>query len=225
MTASQSHRSELSIDIESIVRGVVRQVCAETHAKVIGGVVSVSTIESLPESTTQVQMDPSAVVTPAALDEMRRRRLSWCSSSTDQPILPSQPFANPAQVGTETDSQRDVWLTSDQTHIDQSAAIAQQLRRRGINLCSSIVAESPDLVRVHVSATPAERVLQFFREGVAAIVISRLNDVPRFTREISRCVFVLDAIHLNLMEMTNCTALLSRVAKNPDALSARGTLI
>lgn len=183
-----------SIDPERIA-AIVRKVVARltepnrgtepNQGKGITGVVSVKTIEQ--HTGKRLVITKSAVITPAARDEARRRGI-------------------PIERTNETRVSAAHEATDAITDIDnpqRAETIRQQLRRRGIELSTSYVV---------LSDSPAREVYRQISNGQSAAMVTELADVERFHHELAPTVWVFDMKRLNVPAAVNAAAKISQLA-------------
>lgn len=131
-------------------------------------------------STIHVRND--SVVTPSAKDEAKLRNIT---------LHRSQPSHSLSQLSTAPTHQ-----IIDRNG-DWAAPITSQLSRRGDGMVQA---------NVILTDTPAREVAQQFGLGKTAVMITQLNDVPRFASELEPDAWVLDRKRLNLVTAVNVIA-------------------
>lgn len=154
--------------------------------------ITTATLNGMPSGKQQLLVEPQAVVTPAARDELRQRGIQMVRRDAK----PSRAAAQPSRFLRMT--------ASGSKDSELLASLKRQLATRGVAHCDR-AAKS-----IVLSSNPARVVYDQITQGRSAVCISRLSDVTRFTAELSFDVFVLDTEHLNLMACVNAAAAISR---------------
>ncbi len=208
-----------NVDIASIVEQVLRRLRDQTNtngspskpathapsAHVLSDkVISVDVIRGIPSGVTQVQLS-GGIVTPAARDEMRARgiTLAGAESTSAAAIKPAS-----------NSGKRFIQLHTDTSSKSIRDALARQLTLRGVDHCPR--AHRSVIVTEH----PATALLGRIQSGARAVLITRLEDIPRFASEIDADTFVLDMQRFNLVALVNAAssiAQLSTSAKSQEA--------
>lgn len=154
----------------------------EQGVALIRGVVSQATVGRLPASTREIVVAARGVVTPAAVDEAKRRRIS---------IRRAEPGrAEPAGSGVAA-----AYPIEDRDHLGRAEAVSAGLTRRGI--------PAPSGVRIVLSDAPGRAVHEEIRGGAVAVAVRRLSDVDRFGREFDPTCWVLDMVDLDPVAALN----------------------
>lgn len=164
------------------VRGEGRVGMVEIHDRVV----TLQTLQSIPDGAV-VTMPPSAIVTPAAKDELRQREIEW-SMQGDGPAKPSH-GALPKVSGPADES---------------NDAIAHQLRRRNVPWPQTAIELSDD---------PETAVWGHHRQQTRAAVCHALTDVPRLQRTFAPEVWVVSTLDRTLMETINLVAAIDRARR------------
>lgn len=154
----------------------------EPGVALFGGVVSQATVGRLPASTREIVVTARGVVTPAAVDEAKRRRISIRRVETGR--------AEPADSGVATD-----YPIEDRDRLGRAEAVSAGLTRRGI--------PAPSGVRIVLSDSPGRAVYEEIRGGAVAVPVRRLSDVDRFGREFDPTCWVLDMVDLDPVAALN----------------------
>lgn len=142
-------------------------------------VISVETIQA--HQTTQLTVASSAVVTPAARDEARRRGITI--QRIDQPTAPTNP-STPHNI-------------IDADNPKRAETVHDQLKRRGVSLGAA---------KIVLSDAPAAEVHRQILSGKRATMVATIADVPRFAAELDPQVWVLDMQRLNIPAAVNTVA-------------------
>lgn len=188
--------SSQTIDREAVAN-IARQVLArlaviaqqEDATAIDDRVVSVESLRGLPGGTKQLAIHPNAVVTPAAGDEARDRGIT---------LLRIDHTTNPER----TTTMQVASAIRDTEQPERSAAIQQQLDRRGVDLGTH---------QIILSDTPAREVWQqCTSQAERAVMVSALDDVNRFAEQLDPTVWVLDMKRLNLIAAVNVIAAITR---------------
>ena len=173
--------------IDRLVREVIRRLMASTNGEtetIDEKVVSVTTIENIPEAKKRISIRPGTIVTPAARDEAKKRSITITHTTTRE---------TEQQPTTTTDS-----AIVDTANPERAESLVAQLRRRGI--------ASPS-TQIILSETPARDVYeQCSRHGQRGVMVMSIADVDRFAVELSPTAWVLDMTRLNLIAATNIVA-------------------
>ena len=194
MPVSSSTVDTSKIDIESIVRLVLRRLTNETVVPLQQRVIDVAAVESLSKDVQTVEPSLNSIITPAAKDELRLRGIGIrVGHSGSVPVEP--PSIHPSAESA---------LTADPGQCELAGVIQQQLVRRGVSMAFV------DRARIHLSIDPASALISFIRSGSSAVLINRLSDIPRFTHAACPSVYVLDAGTLNFMELVNAAAAIAK---------------
>ncbi|MCM2369536.1 hypothetical protein [Aporhodopirellula aestuarii] len=198
------------IDLESIVRRVLRELGAMENkpapAPAVGSVVidqsvvAVADVEAIPAAVKHVELRPRAVVTPAARDELRHRGISITTQHSERSAAAGSESKPPVQPGT-----RAIDLQAD-GDVSESllASVKKQITLRGVRLCNRAS------VSVILSSRPATTAHHACGTDRCVVSINRVDDVRRFLAELSPNVFVLDVKHLHVVAITGA---ISAIAK------------
>lgn len=141
-----------------------------------------------------VRLVSGAVITPAARDEARSRRIQFAGGSIGREVVKAS--APPITISVPGQSVAD------------DCPIAQQLTRRGIQL--------PAHINVIWTLTPAAEVVRQCASGSVAVMLTRLADIDRFAAEVSPKVWVIDRDQVNLVAATNMAARIARLDVGND---------
>ena len=140
------------------------------------------TLDSLDSiSDSRVTVDHRAVVTPSARDEASRRGIKIVFAD-------SEAASGTSVRAPVADGQLDAFET--------------QIVRRGIAI--------PSGVRVIWCDSPAEVVFQECRQGIRAVMVTAVSDVPRFADQFAPTTWVLDRQRLSLIAAVNAAAAIAR---------------
>ena len=165
--------------VAALVREVIARLQQQDTTTSNDRVISLETIQA--HQTTQLAIAPSAVVTPAASDEARRRGITI--QRIDQPA-------------TRT-NQSTTYSVIDADNPKRAETVHDQLQRRGA---------SPNSATVVLSDTPAAEVHRQMLAGKRATMVAAVADVPRFAAELDPQVWVLDMKRLNIPAAVNTVA-------------------
>lgn len=192
-TTSASNRSATNLPSEAWVGQIAREVLRRLRSEVSSAerpsqtpavkLVTLETLRSL-GSSAELRLTASAVVTPAAKEEARRRGIRLVTAT-------SEPAAEHSVPATADGEFADDLLTA-------------QLNRRGVTL--------PDGVDVVWTQTPAVAVCQHCSAGKRAVMVTTYADVDRFFAELSPQVWILDAERLSLVAATNVATRIARLS-------------
>ncbi|MEO9932210.1 hypothetical protein [Rhodopirellula bahusiensis] len=201
-----------NVDITSIVEQVLRRLRDQTDTSVSPSkptpndetvhvlndkVISVDVIQGIPAGVTQVQVS-GGIVTPAARDEMRARGITLAGSK-------STPAA--ATKTASNSGKRFIQLHTDTSSKSIRDALARQLSLRGVDHC-------PRAHRsVIVTNRPAATLFDRIQLGSRAVLITRLEDIPRFASEMDADTFVLDMQRFNLVALVNAANTIAQLPK------------
>lgn len=211
---TESTSTDASIDLEAIVRRVLvqlrqepvtgdaeprEQTSAATSLTFQAGVCSLDDVTAIGASIKHLQLSGRTVITPAARDELRRRRVT-VTKSDEVPDATAKP--NSTQPGS-----RAIHLRCDGVVPEHLLkAVRKQVLHRGVRLCNQSSLE------VILSNRPATTAHQQTGPGRCVAAINRVDDVQRFMAEISPNTFVLDIAHLHLVALANAIALIAKPA-------------
>lgn len=221
MPSNANRQANRQIDPEFIAR-IVRTVIARlrqpgagqlnthtnaTAASISDKVVTVSTIEKIVGSPSQIFVVPGAVVTPAAWDAARQRGIH-VHRTTPVPVA-QQPKATAQQSVAITQQPRPTQsplknIISDHGQPERARSLEHQLAKRGIT----------DLhgQRVLLSDTPAADLHRCIaNDACRAAMVSSIADVDRFHQELRPDVWVLDMQRMNLITAVNAAAKIAQL--------------
>jgi hypothetical protein len=210
-----------NVDIASIVEQVLRRLRDQTDTSVSPSkpatndetvhvlndkVISVDVIQGIPSGVTQVQVS-GGIVTPAARDEMRSRGITLAGSKSTH-AASAKPASNSGK--------RFIQLHTDTSSKSIRDALARQLSLRGVDHC-------PRAHRsVIVTDRPAATMFDRIQSGSRAVLITRLEDIPRFAAEMDANTFVLDMQRFNLVALVNAANTIAQLPK-PTASTPQET--
>lgn len=194
---------DVSIDIESVVRRVLRQAretgqAVETVPPVSSVVIdqpvfSLQDVRAIGDGMTSIVLASRTVLAPAAHDESRDRGIAVEKTNTGRKSSPT----NRRSIASRT---RAIKLLRDGDVAQELySSVQKQVGTRGIRLCDRAS------VTVIVSGRPAVTAHSQVGPGRCVVSIHRVDDVPRFPRELSPNVFVLDVVHLHLVTISTQT--------------------
>lgn len=209
---TESALTDVSIDIEAIVRRVLMQLRQEslsgerkpeyeppaiTPLRFDGGVCSLDDVKAIDASVKHLQLSRRTVITPAARDELRHRGVMVTQSATTT--------ADVSKVAELQAGTRAIKLLRDGNVADHLfEALQKQLRGRGVRLCRE------SSVEVILSSRPATTAHQRTGKDRCVVAINRIDDVQRFMAELSPNTFVLDVAHLHLVALARAIAVISK---------------
>ena len=143
-------------------------------------IITAQTIQELSGQPAQVFVSPTAVITPAARDEARHRKI------TIQRTVQLSPEQRP-------DHQRLEII--DYAQPERAEAVRQQLAIRGVTTGTA---------KIVLTDTPAREVhFQCAKNNETAVMIGAYSDIRRFSDELSPTLWVLDMKRLNLSAAVN----------------------
>lgn len=164
-----------------------------TAASISDKVVTAHTIESVAGTPAEVFVAPSAVVTPAALDVAKQRGIR-INRTIDVP---------PAQQPSQHLPQHNHRITDTEQPL-RAQSLRQQLMKRGITELNS--------QRIILSDTPATDLHRCIAtESCRAAMVSSMNDVDRFHRELQPSVWVFDMGRMSLIAAVNAAARIAQL--------------
>lgn len=189
MSKDKAARKHASIDpalIASISREVIARLRSAspsaTDASICDQLITSETIESITGKPARILIAKSAVVTPAACDEARRRGITIHRTNGPQPSTPTHHAS--IEITDTSDPQR-------------AQNVREQLERRSV--CRSAA-------RIVLSDQPANEVHRLCAIGERAVMIISIIDVPRFADDFKPTVWVLDMKRMNLAVAVNAAA-------------------
>ena len=157
-----------------------------TAAAITHKIITAQTIQELSGQPAQVFVSPTAVITPAARDEARHRKIAI------QRTVQLSPEQRPDHQRLEI---------SDYAQPERAEAVRQQLAIRGITTGSA---------KIVLTDTPAREVhFQCTRNNETAVMIGAYSDIRRFSEELSPTLWVLDMKRLNLSAAVNAAVHIS----------------
>ncbi len=179
---------------EVIARLKAGRVATANHTRVDAKIIDAETIRRYAIGA-ELIVDAKAIVTPAAKDEAKLRKIIVHRGSLDAKsggwvAPPNHPIEQPKKV-------------HDAIH-ERAQAIEAQLVRRGI---------AWDRTVILISETPAREVANQFSSGKRSAMITSIDDVGRFGNEMDPQVWVLDMKRMNLMTVVNVIAAITRFQK------------
>ena len=158
-----------------------------TTAAINERIITTQTIASLHDSTVQILIPPEAVITPAARDEARGRNVE---------------IQRTIQLPTGQQPDQDRIVIIDHENPQRASAVSQQLAIRGI---------TPGAMKIVLSDTPAQEVhCQYSEHNETAVMIGSINDIKRFSKEVTPTVWVLDMHRLTFTAAVNTIAQISK---------------
>lgn len=207
-----------SVDIESIVRRVLRQLESLKPSSQLTNpageftfpqrVITLQDLKSVPASIKTIQVLSNAVLTPSVRDELRARRIEIVT--TGERAASDATESKSSQPQGDHSPFRRVHLRHDST-IESTLfeSVKKQLIVRRIRLCDQAG------VTAILSSRPATAVYKSFSETTSAVLINRVDDVERFKAELRPTVYVLDVQHLHLVAITNAIIHIARRGETP----------
>jgi hypothetical protein len=162
--------------VAELVRKVINRLQQNDTASSDARVITLDTIKE--HQTTQLTVAPSAVITPAARDEARRRGIKI--HRADQPAT----TCNKTTINNIIDADNP----------QRAETVRDQLQRRGAAIGNGTIV---------LSDSPAAEVHKQISQGNRATMITAIADVPRFAAELDPTVWVLDMKRLNIPAAVN----------------------
>ena len=181
-----ANKKDATIDhalVAQLVGEVVARLRRQDNTICNAQVISLETIQAHP--STQLTVASSAVVTPAARDEARRRGITI--QRVDETAKPTK-LSTPDNI-IDTDNPK------------RAETVHDQLQRRGVSLGAATIV---------LSDAPAAEVYRQIVAGKRAAMVATLADVPRFAIEIDPEVWVLDMKTLNIPAAANTVAMIAQ---------------
>lgn len=187
-TSAASNRQTPHLPSEAWVGQIAREVLRRLRSDASSSTPAVKlvTLETLRTlgSSAELRLAASAVVTPAAKEEARRRGIRLVTATSEPSVEHSTPAA------------------ADGNAVDD--VLLAQLMRRGVTLPSGVTLEW--------TRTPAVAVCQHCSAGKRAVMVTTYADVDRFFAELSPQVWILDAERLSLVAATNVATRIARIS-------------
>jgi hypothetical protein len=180
--ADDANTKDAAIDqalVAQLVGEVVARLQQQDSTVCDARVISVETVQA--HQTSQLTISPSAVITPAARDEARRRGIKI------------QRVERPAKSVNQSTTHNII----DTDDLKRAETVISQLQRRG---------GMPSSATVVLSDTPAVEVHRQIVSGKRATMVAAIADVPRFAAELDPQVWVLDMKRLNIPAAVNVVA-------------------
>tara|TARA_R110002049_G_scaffold4601_5_gene32653 strand:- start:911091 stop:911744 length:654 start_codon:yes stop_codon:yes gene_type:complete len=157
-------------------------------------VVTIATLDRMPNTSKQINVPPNAIVTPAARDEARQRNIVIVRGTTQQ--------TNKQSTGPSGNESTRCGI-QDALQPQRAASIAAQLTRRGIGLPKATIL---------LSETPGRDVYeQCSQHGQRSVMVTSLVDIDRFDAELSPTSWVLDMTRMNFIAATNAAARIAQL--------------
>jgi hypothetical protein len=154
-------------------------------------VISVHLIDELPETTSQLFVRSDAVITPAAIDEVKRRQIEINRTADDN---------------SKSSVEKITGRIIDARQPKRAVAVAAQLKSRGLERLQH---------QIILSDKPAQDLHQLISEqGEVAAVAGSLEEISRFSKELAVTTWVLDMKRLNLTAAVNVAARIARMEKS-----------
>ena len=190
-----------SVDISEIVRQVLARLDSRTEtaqttprqatsAALTEKIITSRTIQQLGQKTAQIFISPTAIVTPAARDDARSRKIEI--QRTVQLPDGQQPEQQKIDI-------------IDYAQPERAEAVGKQLALRGITTGTG---------KIVLTETPAKEVhFQCARNNEVAVMIGSYSDIRRFSDEITPTVWVLDMQRLTFSAVVNAVAQISRTRR------------
>ncbi len=155
-------------------------------------VISVHLIDELPETTSQLFVRSDAVITPAAIDEVKRRQIEINRTADDH--------------NSKSSVEKITGRIIDARQPKRAVAVAAQLKSRGLERLQH---------QIILSDKPAQDLHQLISEqGEVAAVAGSLEEISRFSKELAVTTWVLDMKRLNLTAAVNVAARIARMEKS-----------
>ena len=152
-------------------------------------------ISRLPKHILVTLICNDAVITPSALDEAKTRGIEINRVQRTEQLNPA------VQECIE-------WIV-DEEQPDRGNAVANQLKKRGINT---------PMCRVILSDTPAKELEQQIRvRGEVAAVVGSIEEAKRFSLELNVTTWVFDMQRLNLIAAVNVASVIATMANSRTA--------
>jgi hypothetical protein len=157
-------------------------------------IVTARTISGIAGTPTQIAVPPTAVITPAARDEARRRGITIETNRGKEQQVTSGDRAAPNEC--------DGAAIRDTDNPQRAAAVTRQLAGRGIKKINArvVLSDTPAL-EVHRSCT---------QDHQRSVMIASLADVDRFANELNPTLWVIDMARMNLTMAVNIIARIQR---------------
>ena len=170
--------------IADVVRKVIARLQQTTTTNIDARLITLETIEK--HDAGQLVIDESAVITPAACDEARRRGIAIQR-------------LHKTKITTNIQTDTSIADTDDPNRAD---TVLHQLSRRGAKLGRA---------KVILSDTPANETHKQIMSGNRATMITAIADVERFAGELDPNVWVLDMKRLNIPAAVNTVVKISQL--------------
>jgi len=147
-------------------------------------------INELHESTAQIFVNPSAIITPAARDDARSQDIK---------------IVRTIQLPAGQQTQHEKTEIIDEAQPDRAEAVRQQLATRGITTGTG---------KIVLTETPAKEVhFQCSKNNETAVMIGSFNEIKRFSDEITPTVWVLDMQRLTFSAAVNAVVQISKTRR------------
>lgn len=185
--------------------------------RITDAVVSLRALESLPEGASRVEIGARAVLTPAAADLLRQRRVEVVRG--DRSGKQPKPEGVPAVESC-------CWI-ADADHPERTSGYVRQLAGRGLSAASVELPQKsapnfPGATGVVVAELPAIHVDHFARQlSISAAAVGSLSEVSRIAAAMSPAVWVLDAERLSFSGRVAVAAECIRIAQAQAAEKRR----
>jgi hypothetical protein len=170
--------------IADVVRKVIARLQQTTTTNIDARLITLETIER--HDAGQLVIDESAVITPAARDEARRRGIAIQR-------------LHKTKITTNRQTDTSIADTDDPNRAD---TVLHQLGRRGAKLGTA---------KVILSDTPASETHKQIISGNRATMVTAIADVERFAGELDPNVWVLDMKRLNIPAAVNTVVKISQL--------------
>ena len=178
--------NDTTIDAAQVAE-LVRRVIARLQQPTTDTDPRLVTLETIEQHESgQLIIAKSAVVTPAARDEARRRGIAI--QRRNESITTTTETANLDIVDSDAP--------------ERAKAILQQLQRRGVELGTT---------KIILSEAPASETYKQITGGHRAAMITSITDVERFATELDPTVWVLDMKRFNIPAAVNTVVKISQL--------------
>ena len=198
------------LDPEASSRDSDRETTTETPVNFIpGSVISVSSLDRLNDAVKQITVSTSAIVTPAARDELRARGVEWSRVNA----------ASERSQGRSANGEPMAVLVGDDSDGKLASALVEQLQRRGVEaaMASAKTIHHLDLhqTALLLSDLPARDVEHLCRRhDLSAVSVEAIATAERIAGSMQPRVWVLDRVQMNLTTLVR----VAQICLQPSAL-------
>ena len=152
-------------------------------------VVSADQVTQLPKNVSVLFTRHDAVITPAAFDEAKQRKIEINRVESQPEKLSAVPEGSSQII--------------DSAQPNRAIAVAKQLQKRGLGT---------KLPRIILSETPSWTLHnEIHQHGAIATMVGAIEEVTRFAKELQVDTWVLDMKRLNLISAVNVAAAIARL--------------